>query len=73
MEPGHPACSPSLYSLEKFKTNSDIHSIHSRHKLDFDMSVANFSMYHDGVYPTGIKIFSNLPIVIKRLIHDIEV
>jgi hypothetical protein len=49
---------PSLVvdNIEKFQTNSDIHSKSTRYNLYVPKS--NFSEYQKGVYYNGIKLFT---------------
>jgi hypothetical protein len=60
-------------NMEKFQTNSDIHSINTRHKCDLHMPHANPSSYQKGACYAGIKLFNTLPSNIKSLSHDIKV
>jgi hypothetical protein len=60
-------------SMEKFQTNSDIHSINTRHKHDLHQLSANLTNYQKDAYCVGIKLFSTLPDSIKSLNHDIKV
>jgi hypothetical protein len=54
-------------NMEKFQTNSDIHSINTRHKHDLHQLSAS---YHRGAYHAGIKLFITLPDSIKSLNHE---
>jgi hypothetical protein len=58
---------------QKFQTNSDIHSINKRCKLDLHQPSAKLISYQKGAYYAGIKLFSTLPDSIKSLNHDIRV
>jgi hypothetical protein len=60
-------------NMEKFQTNSNTHSINTRHKHDFHMPNANLITYQEGAYYAGIKLFSTLPASIKSLNHDMKV
>jgi hypothetical protein len=46
-------------NMEKFQTNSDIHSISTRYRYNLHVSNSNLSKYQKGVYYSGIKIFNN--------------
>jgi hypothetical protein len=59
-------------NLEKFQTNSDIHSINTRHKHDLHMLNANLISYQKGLCYAGIKLFNTLPSSIESLSHDTE-
>jgi hypothetical protein len=41
--------------MEKFQTNSDIHSINTRHKHDLHQPSAKLTSYQKGAYYAGIK------------------
>jgi hypothetical protein len=56
-------------NIEKFQTNSDIHSKSTRYNLHVPNS--NFSEYKKGVYYNGIKLFTILPPNMKSLNHYI--
>jgi hypothetical protein len=60
-------------NLDKFQRNIDVHNLNTRHKYDLHMPNTNLTKYQNGVYYTGIKLFSNLPPTIKSLNHDIKV
>jgi hypothetical protein len=60
-------------NMEKFRTNSDIHSINTRHKHDLCMPNVNLTTYQKGAYYAGIKLFSTLVASIKSLNSDIKV
>jgi hypothetical protein len=47
--------------MEKFQTNSDIHSLNTGHKHDLHMPNANLTSYQKGACYAGIKLFSTLP------------
>jgi hypothetical protein len=59
-------------NMEKFQTNSDIHSINTRHKHDLRMLNADLTN-QKGAYYAGIKLFNTLPTSIKSSNHDIKV
>jgi hypothetical protein len=60
-------------NMQKFQTNSGIHSINTRHKHDLHQLSANLTSYQKGACYAGIKLFSTLPDKIKSLNHDIKV
>jgi hypothetical protein len=60
-------------NMEKFQTNSDIHSINTRHKHDLHQPCANLTSYQNGAYYAGFKLFNTLPDSIKSLNHDVKV
>jgi hypothetical protein len=54
-------------NLNKFQRNTDVHNLNTRRKYDLHMPNTNLAKYKKGVYYTGIKLFNNLPLCIKRL------
>ena len=53
-----------------FKVNSEIHNISTRNKLKICLPVPNLSVYQNGTYYSGIKMFNSLPSQIKDLSHN---
>jgi hypothetical protein len=51
---------------------SDIHSINIRHTFDLDQPSSSLTIFNKGVFDMSIKIFNNLPLKIKVLLHDTE-
>jgi hypothetical protein len=64
-----PLLSEFLFSLlpfivdntETFQTNSDIHSINTKHKHDLHMLNIILTSYQKSSYYAGIKLFNTLP------------
>jgi hypothetical protein len=56
-------------NMEKFKTNSDIHSISTRYRYNVHVPNTKLNKYERGVYYSEIKLYSNLPANIKNLNH----
>ena len=54
-------------NLEKFQTNSSVHSINTRNKHRLHRPVANLSCFQKGISYSGIRIFNNLPRVLEAL------
>jgi len=54
-----------------YKTNNQIHSVHTRFKTNLHPPIANLTKFKKGVYYSGIKIFNNLPHGIKDLANEI--
>jgi hypothetical protein len=54
---------------ELFVNNAVIHNFPTRHQ-DLHLPIANLSVFQEGVYFSGIKIYNNLPTRIKQLSHD---
>jgi hypothetical protein len=57
---------------ELFISNTDIHSVYTRHRTDLHPPLLHLSTSQKGVYFSGIKIFNHLPQNIKDLSHDIK-
>jgi hypothetical protein len=60
-------------SMEKFKANSDIHNVSTRYIYNLSVPNTNHRKYKQVVYCTGLKLFSNLPPVIKGLNCSVKV
>jgi len=54
-------------NVEEFITNSEVHTINTRHRSDLHPPSINLTKYQKGVYYSWIKIFSHLPQNIKNL------
>ena len=54
-------------NIEQFISNSEVHSINTRHRLDLYPPSIKLTKYKKGVYYSGIKIFNHLPQNIKNL------
>jgi hypothetical protein len=59
-------------NMEKFQTNSDIHSISIRYRYNLHVPNSNLSKYQKGVYYSVIKLFNYLPTNVKNLRHNIK-
>jgi hypothetical protein len=59
-----------INNLEKFQTNPSIHGINTRNSAQLQRPITNLSSYQRGVYYSGIKLFSSLPINIINLKND---
>jgi hypothetical protein len=53
-------------NMEKFQTNSDIHSISTRYRYNVHVPNTKLNKYQRGVYYSEIKLYSNLPANIKN-------
>jgi hypothetical protein len=58
--------------MEKFQTNSDIHSVSKSYRYDLHVPKINLSKHQKGVYCSRIKLFNKLPPNIRSLNHDIK-
>lgn len=58
-------------SMESVQTNSELHSVDSRHKQDLHMPNANLTSYQEGMCCAGTKLFSALTCSIITLTYDI--
>ena len=59
-------------NIDKFKSNSEIHSINTRHRFDLFPPAAKLSKYQKGAYYSGIQIFNQLPQSIKCLSGSVK-
>ena len=48
-------------NIEEFISNSEVHSINTRHRSDLHPLSIKLTKYKKGVYHSGIKIFNYLP------------
>jgi len=55
---------------DQFLSNSQGHKINTRQTFDLYVSTANLTIYQNGVYYSGIKIYNHLPTAIKDLSDD---
>jgi hypothetical protein len=53
-----------------FKMNSEIHNINTRNKSNLHLPISNLSVYQNGAYYSGIRVFNSLPSQIKDLSHN---
>jgi hypothetical protein len=54
-------------NTDYFVPNNVYHNIYTRHKNDLHLLQVSLAIYQKGVYYSGIKIFNNLPKVIKDI------
>ena len=59
-------------NIEEFISNSEVHSINTRHRSDSYPPSIKWTKYQKGVYYSGIKIFSHLPQNIKSLSWNVK-
>jgi exonuclease III/uncharacterized protein YutD len=59
-------------NIDKFKYNSEIHSINTRHRFDLFLPAAKLSKYQKGARYSGIQIFNHLPQNIKCLSGNVK-
>jgi hypothetical protein len=55
-----------------FKTNSNIHSFNTRKNSNIYQPFSHLSIYQNGPYYYGIKVYNRLPCQIKALSHNIK-
>jgi hypothetical protein len=53
-----------------FVLNSDKHNVSIRHANNLYQPSPNFTIYQNGVYCMGIKVYNNLPPYIKKESHN---
>jgi hypothetical protein len=59
-------------NMDRFKKNSEIHSINTHHKQDLFLPTTKLSKYQRGAYYSGIQIFNHLPQSIKCLSGNVK-
>jgi hypothetical protein len=59
-------------NIDNFTTNSDIHSINTRHKSSLYPPLLRLTKYQKRVYYTGIKTYNCLPLKIKELSGNLK-
>ena len=59
-------------NIDKFKSNSEIHSINTRNRFDLFLPAVKLSKYQKGAYYSGIQIFNHLPQSIKCLSGNVK-
>jgi hypothetical protein len=52
-----------------FITNYDRHNVQTRHCINLYFPTSSLTLYQNGVYYTGIKIFNKLPSELKELVQ----
>jgi hypothetical protein len=58
-----------IKNRDLFKSNSEIHSINTRHRTYLHPPISNLAVFQKGSIYSGIKIFNHLPISINDLSH----
>jgi hypothetical protein len=59
-------------NVDEFITNSEVHTINTRHRSDLHPPSINLTKCQKGVYYSWIKIFSHLPQNIKNLSWNVK-
>jgi hypothetical protein len=62
----------AVKNIVEFSMNSEVHTINPRHRTDLHLPSINLTKYQQGVYYSGIKIFSHLPQNIKNLSWNVK-
>jgi hypothetical protein len=57
---------------EQFKSNSQIHSINTRHINNLHHPTCNLTAFQKGTHYLGIKVFNSLPPSIKNIVDDMK-
>jgi hypothetical protein len=53
-----------------FRTNDQIHCIHTRSRTELHLPLAHLTLFQKGVYFSAIRIFNNLPYQIQEMATD---
>jgi thiamine pyrophosphokinase len=61
-----------VQNIEEFTSNSEVHSINTRHKSDLYPPSIKLTKYQKGVYYSEIKIINHLPQNIKNLSWNVK-
>ena len=56
---------------ELFVINANVHNFPTRSHNDLHLPIANLSVFQQGVYFSGVKIFNNLPTYLKQTFYDV--
>jgi hypothetical protein len=56
---------------ELFVINANVHNFPTRLHNDLHLPIANLSVFQNGVYFSGVKIFNNLPTDLKQTFYDV--
>jgi len=59
-------------NTEEFTSNSEVHTINTRHRSDLHVPSITLTKYQKGVYYSGVRIFNHLPQNIKRLSSNVK-
>jgi hypothetical protein len=59
----------TVKNQEYFQTNAVLHSVNTSNRHDLHIPAANLSCFQKSACYSGIKIFSNLPCSLKRLVN----
>jgi hypothetical protein len=57
-------------NISLFKTNLELYETNTRNKNNFHSSQPRLSIYRNGVYYMGIKVFNHLSSYIKKLLEE---
>jgi hypothetical protein len=55
-----------------YTTNQEIHNINTRSNINLQLPVCNLTVFQNGAYFSGIKLFNHLPPKIKSLSNEIK-
>jgi hypothetical protein len=61
-----------INNLERFQTNSTVHSVNTKNKNYLHRPVANLSCFQKGAHYAGIKVFNSLPPSLKTILDKKE-
>jgi hypothetical protein len=59
-----------IKNKNQFTINSEIHNIHTSQHTYLHQPTSNLTGYQQGIYYSGIRVYSNLPVRIKQLSDD---
>jgi hypothetical protein len=53
-----------------FQTNSEVHNFNTRYNHDLHIPAANLTLFQNGLWYSGIKIYNHFPTTLKQLPYD---
>jgi hypothetical protein len=59
-----------IIKKNQFTVNSELHNISTRQHTNLHPPTSNLTGYQQGIYYSGVRVYSNLPLHIKRLSDD---
>jgi hypothetical protein len=61
-----------VQNMEEFTSNSEVHTINTRHRSDLHVPSVRLTKYQKGVYYSGVRVFNHLPQIIKSLSSNVQ-
>jgi len=61
-----------VQNMQEFTSNSEVHTINTRHRSDLHVPSITLTKYQKGVYYSGVRVFNHLPQNIKSLSSNVK-